>query len=89
MKQLSEKKKKIFILSIIALIIVAGIIVTVVLGFNKELKYKQNQSIEIYVEQKVDKNKIKEIANQVLGKQNLVETIEIYQDMVSITAETI
>lgn len=89
MKQLSEKRKKICILSIIALILVAGIIVTVVLGFNKELKYKQNQSIEIYVEQKVDKNKIKEIANQVLGKQNLVETIEIYEDMVSITAENI
>ena len=47
MKQLTEKKKKIFLLSIIALIIVAGIIVTVVFGFNKELKYKQNQSIEI------------------------------------------
>lgn len=89
MKQLSEKRKKICILSIIALILVAGIIVTAVLGFNKELKYKQNQSIEIYVEQKVDKNKIKEIANQVLGKQNLVETIEIYEDMVSITAENI
>ena len=89
MKQLTEKKKKIFLLSIIALIIVAGIIVTVVLGFNKELKYKQNQSIEIYVEQKVDVDKIKDITNQVLGKQNLVETIEIYQDMVSITAETI
>ena len=89
MKQLTEKKKKIFLLSIIALIIVAGIIVTVVFGFNKELKYKQNQSIEIYIEQKVDVDKIKDIANQVLGKQNLVETIEIYQDMVSITAETI
>ena len=89
MKQLSGKKKKICILSIIGIIIVAGIIVTVVLGFNKELKYKQNQSIEIYVEQKVDKNKIKDIANQVLGKPNLVETIEIYQDMVSITAENI
>ena len=89
MKQLSGKKKKICILSIIGIIIVAGIIVTVVLGFNKELKYKQNQSIEIYVEQKVDKNKIKDIANQVLGKPNLVETIEIYQDMVSITSENI
>ena len=82
MKQLSGKKKKICILSIIGIIIVAGIIVTVVLGFNKELKYKQNQSIEIYVEQKVDKNKIKDIANQVLGKPNLVETIEIYQRVI-------
>ncbi len=89
MKQLTEKKKKILAFSVIALIIVIGIIVTIVLGFNKELKYKQNQSIEIYVEQKVDEKKIKEIANQVLGKKNLVETIEIYQDMVSITAETI
>ena len=89
MKQLSEKKKKIFALSIIVLIIIAGIIVTIVLGFNKELKYKQNQRIEIFIEQEVDKNKIKDIANQVLGKPNIVETIEIYQDMVSITAETI
>ena len=89
MKQITEKNKKICAFILIALIIMAGIIVTIVFGFNKELKYQQSQSVEVYVEQKVDRAKIKEIANEVLGRNNMVQTIEIYQDMVSISAKNI
>ena len=89
MKQITEKNKKICAFILIALIIMAGIIVTIVFGFNKELKYQQSQSVEVYVEQKVDRGKIKEIANEVLGRNNMVQTIEIYQDMVSIRAKNI
>lgn len=89
MKQITEKNKKICAFILIALIIMAGIIVTIVFGFNKELKYQQSQSVEVYVEQKVDRAKIKEIANEVLGRNNMVQTIEIYQDMVSIRAKNI
>ena len=90
MKQLKEKNKKIIAIVIISLIIIiAGIIVTVVLGFNKELKYSQSQSIDIYIEQQVDQNKVKDIANEILGTDNIVEVVEIYEDMVTIRAKTI
>ena len=89
MKQLTEKNKKICIIAIITLIIIAGIIVTIVMGFNKELKYSQSQSIDVYVEQEVDRNKIKNIANEVLGRNNMVETVEIYEDMVKIRTKSI
>ena len=88
MKQLTEKNKKI-ITSIIIAIILIGIVVTVALGFNKELKYKNSQRIDISIETEVDRKKVKEIANEVLGKNNMVETIEIYQDLISIRAEKI
>ena len=90
MKQLKEKNKKIIAIVIISLIIIiAGIIVTVVLGFNKELKYSQSQSIDIYIEQQVDQNKVKDIANEILGTDNIVEVVEIYEDMVTIRAKNI
>ena len=89
MKQLTEKNKTICIISIITLIIFAGIIVTIVMGFNKELKYSQSQSIDVYVEQEVNRNKIKNIANEVLGRNNMVETVEIYEDMVTIRTKSI
>ena len=89
MKQLTEKNKTICIIAIITLIIIAGIIVTIVMGFNKELKYSQSQSIDVYVEQEVNRNKIKNIANEVLGRNNMVETVEIYEDMVTIRTKSI
>lgn len=92
MKQLTEKNKKIcksIMLLIMFIIIIAGIIVTAVLGFNKELKYKQTQSIDVYVEKEFDLSKIKEIANQVFGKSNMIKVIEIYEDMFTVQAENI
>lgn len=89
MKQLTEKNKKIFTIAIIILIIAAGIIVTAVFGFNKELKYSQTQYIDVYVGQEIEQNKIKDIANEVLGRNNIVQTIEIYKDMVTIRAKSI
>ena len=80
MEQVTGKNKKIYVIAIVALIIIAGIVITAVWGFNKELKYKQSQSINIYVEQKVEKNKIKDIVNQVLGKNDIVNKVkEIYE----------
>lgn len=89
MKQLTDKNKKIFAIAIIALIIFAGIIVIATVGFNKEQKYLETQSIDIYIEQKVEYSKIKNIANDILGKNNTVQIIEIYEDMVTIKAKQI
>lgn len=86
---MKQNSKKIISIAIIALIIIAGIVVVNVSGFYKELRYQQGQSIDIYVEQKIDEAKIKGIADEVLGMHNIVQTIEIYKDMVTIKATSI
>lgn len=86
---MNQRNKKIIISAIIALIILVGIVAVNVWGFNKDLRYEQSQRIDIYVEQKVDEKKVKDIAKEVLGMHNMVQTIEIYEDMVTIRAKSI
>ena len=86
---MKQRNKKIIAIAILALIILAGIVVVNILGFNKQLEFKQGQSIDVYVRKEIDEKKIKEIANEVLGKENLVQLVEIYKDMVNIRAEQI
>ena len=86
---MEQKNKNIIAIVLVALVILAGIIVVCTRGFYKELRYEQGQSIEIYVEQKVDRTKIEEIADEVLGMHNMVQTIEIYEDVVTIKAFSI
>ena len=86
---MNQKNKNIIIGAIIALIIIAGIVAVASWGFNKELRFEQGQRINILVEQKVDEAKIKSIAEEVLGMHNSVQTVEIYQEMVTIKARTI
>ena len=86
---MKQKNIKIIISAIIALIILAGIVVVNIWGFNKELQYEKGQSIEVYLEQKTDIAKIKEIVNNELGTKNKVQTVEIYEDMVIIRAQSI
>ena len=86
---MKQKNKKIITISIISLIILIGIVVVGIWGFNKELRFEQSQRIDIYLNQKVDVSKIKGIANEILGINNMVQTVEIYEDMVTIRAKTI
>lgn len=86
---MKQRNKIIITSAIIALIILVGIVVVNICGFNKELKFVQGQRIDIYVEQQVDKDKIKPIVEEVLGMHNMVQTVEIYEDMVTIRAKTI
>lgn len=86
---MNQRNKKIIISAIIALIILAGIVVVGIWGFNKELRYEQSQKIDIYVGQSIDEAKVKGIANEVLGMHNMVQTVEIYEDMVTIRARSI
>lgn len=86
---MKQKNKKYIIIAIIALIILAGIVVVSVRGFNKELRFAQSQRIDIYTEQQVDKSKVKDIANEVLGTENMLQTVEIYEDMITIRARSI
>ena len=83
------KKRDIIILAIMMIIIVIGIILACTLGFNKQLRFSDSQKIDIYVGEEVDLNKIKEITNEVIGNNNMVQIIEIYGDMVTIRAKSI
>lgn len=86
---MKQNSKKIISIAIIALIIIAGIVVVYAWGFNKELRFEQGQRIDIMVDQKVDQEKIKSIAEEVLGMHNMVQTVEIYEEMVTIKAKSI
>ena len=88
MEKIMKNNKKICI-AIILIIIIAGIIVTASIGFNKQLNYQELQSFDVYIEQEFDREKVKQIANDILGKSNVVETVEIYSDMVTIKAPSI
>lgn len=86
---MEQKNKKIISIAIIALIIIAGIVVVSLWGFNKELKFAQGQRIDILVEQKVDEEKVKNLVDGVLGMHNIVQTVEIYEEKVTIRATSI
>lgn len=88
MKNIIEKNKKILAIITIILIIIAGIIVAVK-GFNKELRYQKAQKIDVYIEHEIDKEKVKGIAKEVFGCNYILQTIEIYEDMITVRAKTI
>ena len=83
------KKRDIIILAIMMIIIVIGIILASTIGFKKQLRFSDSQKIDIFVGQKIDLNKVKDIANEAIGHKNMVQTIEIYGDMVTIRAQSI
>lgn len=87
---MKKKNIKIIAIAIMSLVILAGIVVVGIFGFNKELRYGQGQVINVYVEQMVDVTNIKKLVNECLaGKNNMVQTVEIYQDYVTIKAKEI
>ena len=86
-KDMSKNTK--IILSILLVIILAGIIITAVIGLNFDLKYKQAQKIEIYIEKQFDIKDIKEITNEIFNEDVVIQKVELYKDMVKITAPQI
>lgn len=81
--------KKIFIV-IIALIIVAGLVMIGVKGFNYTLLYSRAQRMNIYMSKDFEINEIKEIAKDVLGKNKLqVQLGNTFGTVVSIISNEI
>lgn len=83
------KRKNVIILALSLIIILIGIIMISTVGLNKDLRYRESNKIDIYVNNEVEVSKVKDVTNEVLGKDNLVQTVEIYQDMVTIRATSI
>ena len=88
MKEISKKTKIIALL--IAIVIIAGMIVTFTIGFNFELRYQDAKKIQIYLEKEFDIADIKEITDELLPSQKvMIQKVEVFEDTVSILAKDI
>lgn len=88
MKEISKKAKIIALL--VAIIIIAGVIVTLTIGLNFDLRYQETKKIQLYLEKEFKISDIKEITNEVLTNQNvMIQKVEVYEDSVSIISTDI
>ena len=88
MKKINNKIKAICLL--IAIIIIAGIAVTAILGFNFDLRYQNTKKVELYLNKEFKVSEIKQITDEVLGNQPIViQTVEVFDDTVSIISNNI
>ena len=88
---MEKKKSKIKTVAIISiLIIIAGIIMIVVKGFNFDLKYQDSKRIILNIGQTFDNKDIKEITDEVFGNQPvMIQKVEVFEDAVSVTSKDI
>lgn len=83
------KNKKIIILALV-LLIIAGIIVVGLKGFNVDFMLKQHESIEYTISEDFELSDIENIAKDVFGDKKFeIRIIELFDDAVSINAENI
>lgn len=88
MKELSKKTKIVAIL--IAIVILAGMIITFTIGLNFDLKYQEAQKIQLYLEKDFEIADIKQITDEMLPNQNvMLQKVEVFEDTVSIIAKEI
>ena len=88
-KQKMTNKTKI-IIAIIAVVILAGIIITLTIGLNFDLRYQESKSIQLYLETDFDISDIKQITDEVMpGEKVIIQKVEVYEDTVNITAKDI
>lgn len=81
--------KKILLLGLI-LLIIAGIVVVALKGFNVSLTCKQHESISLYIGKEINMNDVKTICKDVFGNKNFIlRDVELFNDSFSISVETI
>ncbi len=69
-------------------LLIAGIIVIAVKGFNVGLKYSENTQIAINIRKTFEINDIKQITSEVFkGQRVIIQKVELYEDMVQITVK--
>ena len=88
MKQFIKSKQLKIVL--IVLIVIAGIAMIAIKGFNFDLKYQDTQKVELYLETEFNIADIKQITNEVFGNQKvMIQKVEVFEDSVSITTTSI
>lgn len=71
------------------LIIVIGIIMIFVKGFNFDLKYQDAKRIEFNLGKEFDSTEMKALAKEALGQDVVIQKVEVYEDAVSILVKDI
>lgn len=79
-------KKNRLVYVIIAIIIIAGIINTYLNKFAFSLAYDSGVRMDVYIGKDYETEDVKAIAKEVIGADVLVQKVETFNDMVSITA---
>lgn len=88
MKDISKKTK--ILALFIAIVIIAGIVVTLTVGFNFDLRYQETKRIQLYIEKDFEVSDIKQITDEVFPNQAvIIQKVEVYEDTVSILAKDI
>lgn len=88
MKDISKKIK--IVISLIAIVIIAGIVVILTMGLNFDLRYQEAKNIQLYVGKDFEVSDIKQITDEVLSNQTvIIQKVEVYEDTVSILAKEI
>lgn len=81
--------KKIIAIAVMAVIIIAGIIMICVKGFNYDLLHSKAQRMNIYMTQDFKINEIEAIANEVLGNNTKVQVGNAFGKVASIISTEI
>lgn len=83
------KNKKIIGI-VLALIIIIGIIVTAIWGFNFGFLYSNHKELDIYIGQEFENEEILTMVKEVVGNQKvIIQKVELYEDMVAISIKDI
>ena len=84
-----NNKIKALIILVIA-IIIAGIAITLTLGFKFDLRYQDSKKIEIYLNKEFSIKDIKQITDEVIPNQPvLIQKVEVFEDTISIISNDI
>lgn len=88
MKEINQKIK--IVVLVIAIIVIVGLIVTLTVGFNFDLRYQEAKKIQLYLEKDFEITDIKQITNEILPNEKVViQKVEVFEDTVSIMAKEI
>ncbi len=81
--------KKIVLLGLI-LLIIAGIVVVALKGFNVDLMLEQHEAINIVIGKEINIKDVKEICKEVFkNKQTIIRTVDLFNDSFNIGVESI
>lgn len=84
-----KASNKIILLGL-CLLIIAGIVVVRLTGFNVSLIYQKHESISLYIAKPIDLNEIKAICKEVFkDKDFVIREVEIFGDSVNINVKSI
>lgn len=88
MKEINKKAK--ILASLIAIVILVGIIVISTIGLNFDLRYQEAKKIQLYLEKNFEISDIKQITDEILPNEKvMIQKVEMFEDTVSILAKDI